>query len=103
MSTKFTDDGIVDFVTTYVYIVRCADGRLYVEQAGNLRSRLLKHNQGSAAAFTARRLPVSLVYCEVLETAAGASTGAPAQRLDACEEGGADRRRPRNPQKAVVV
>jgi len=48
----------------YVYILRCADNSLYVGQTADLESRLAKHADGTAAAFTARRRPVELVYSE---------------------------------------
>ncbi len=50
----------------YVYILRCADGSLYVGLANDLESRVSKHNDGSACAFTSRRRPVTLVYSEAL-------------------------------------
>jgi predicted GIY-YIG superfamily endonuclease len=48
----------------FVYILRCADNALYVGATSDLDLRLLKHNEGSACAFTARRRPVTLVYSE---------------------------------------
>jgi len=49
----------------WVYILRCADGSLYVGQTDELQARLVKHNDGSASAFTAERRPVDLVYSEI--------------------------------------
>jgi predicted GIY-YIG superfamily endonuclease len=49
----------------YVYILRCADGSLYVGETDNLDARILKHNDGTASAFTAQRRPVLLVYSEM--------------------------------------
>lgn len=47
-----------------VYILRCADCSLYVGQTVDLDARLVKHNEGSASAYTATRRPVRLVYSE---------------------------------------
>jgi predicted GIY-YIG superfamily endonuclease len=48
----------------FVYVLRCADGSFYVGEAGDLERRLAAHNSGTAAAHTARRRPVQLVYAE---------------------------------------
>jgi predicted GIY-YIG superfamily endonuclease len=48
----------------FVYILRCADGSLYIGETGNLAWRLQAHNEGPACGFTARRRPVVLVYAE---------------------------------------
>ncbi len=46
-----------------VYILRCADGSLYVGLTGDLRNRLRQHAEGVfGGAYTATRRPVSLVY-----------------------------------------
>jgi predicted GIY-YIG superfamily endonuclease len=47
-----------------VYILRCADGALYVGHTTDLKDRLRRHNQGIACLFTARRRPVVVVYRE---------------------------------------
>ena len=47
-----------------VYILRCADGSLYVGQTTDLEKRVAKHNDGCAAAYTASRRPVQVVYSE---------------------------------------
>ena len=49
---------------SFVYILRCADGSLYIGETGNLQRRLGQHRDGSACAFTKRRGPVSLAYAE---------------------------------------
>ena len=54
----------------HVYILRCADGSLYVGVTDNLDARLLKHNDGTASVFTAQRRPVVLVYSEMYEALA---------------------------------
>jgi len=48
-----------------VYILRCADGALYVGHTSDLESRVARHLEGRGPAFTAARLPVALVYHEV--------------------------------------
>ena len=48
----------------FVYLLRCADGSLYIGQANDVAKRLASHNEGTAAAHTASHLPVRLVYAE---------------------------------------
>ena len=52
----------------FVYIVRCADGTLYTGYARDLERRTKIHNAGRGAKYTARRLPVALVYWEACES-----------------------------------
>jgi putative endonuclease len=52
----------------HVYIVRCADGSLYAGYAMDPDSRLLVHNAGRGARYTAGRRPVTLVHSEAFET-----------------------------------
>lgn len=47
-----------------VYILRCSDGSYYVGGTDDLSARLEAHNAGRAAAWTAKRRPVTLVYRE---------------------------------------
>ena len=53
-------------LVTYVYILRCADGALYVGSTTDLDARLTRHNQGRGCAFTAtrslRRTSLSLTW-----------------------------------------
>ena len=56
-----------------VYILRCADGTLYVGETTDLERRLLRHNNGDGFVFTARRRPVSLVFSEAHKTSHAAS------------------------------
>jgi len=58
------DDGIVVDMW-YVYILRCADDSLYIGESNNVWLRVLRHNSGRAAKYTASRLPVSLVHSEL--------------------------------------
>lgn len=51
-----------------VYILECADARLYVGVTNNIERRLTEHNSGqNAKGWTARRLPVKLIYTEVFK------------------------------------
>jgi putative endonuclease len=56
----------------YVYIVRCADGTLYTGYARDPEKRAKTHNAGKGAKYTAKRLPVRLIYCEACETRSAA-------------------------------
>jgi putative endonuclease len=49
-----------------VYILRCADGSLYIGSTDDLDTRLRRHNEGRGSTFTAKRLPVTLVHSESL-------------------------------------
>ncbi len=51
---------------SYTYIVRCADGSLYTGWTVDIEQRLLAHNEGRGAKYTATRRPVTLVYLEEL-------------------------------------
>jgi len=48
----------------FVYILRCADGSLYVGHTSDVQDRLKVHNEGRGALWTACRRPVHLVYQE---------------------------------------
>lgn len=52
----------------YTYILQCSDGTLYTGYALNLNKRIAAHNSGKGSKYTRGRLPVSLVYYEVLDT-----------------------------------
>jgi putative endonuclease len=56
----------------YVYMVRCADGTLYTGYARDPERRTRAHNSGRGARYTARRLPVTLVYREPCESRSAA-------------------------------
>ena len=51
----------------FVYMLRCADGSLYVGEADDVESRVARHQAGRGCAYTAHRLPVKLVYAEQCE------------------------------------
>lgn len=49
----------------FVYILRCADGSLYIGETGDLPKRLAAHNKGDSI-HTSTRRPVTLAYFEEL-------------------------------------
>ena len=48
----------------YMYILECSDGTYYTGSTKNLDLRLQQHQAGEGAHYTARRLPVVLIYYE---------------------------------------
>lgn len=57
----------------HTYILRCADGTLYVGCTNDLKKRLREHNHAkSGAHYTKIRRPVSLVWSEAHRTLARA-------------------------------
>jgi putative endonuclease len=48
----------------YIYILECADGSYYTGSTTDLERQLWQHQQGEGANYTAKRLPVKLVFCE---------------------------------------
>lgn len=50
--------------TSYMYILQCHDDTYYVGSTKNIEIRLAQHQSGEGAQYTARRLPVKLVYYE---------------------------------------
>lgn len=56
----------------YMYILQCVDDSYYVGSTRNIEKRLWQHNQGLGAKYTARRLPVKLVYTEEFDSIADA-------------------------------
>ena len=56
-------------MTHFVYILKCADGTLYVGSTNDLAKRIIQHNTAKAGAhYTKIRRPVELVYSETVET-----------------------------------
>jgi putative endonuclease len=47
-----------------MYMLKCCDGSFYVGSTVDLEPRLYQHRTGEGATYTARRLPVELVYAE---------------------------------------
>jgi putative endonuclease len=48
----------------FVYILQCRDDSYYIGSTQNVSQRLEVHRSGEGPAFTARRLPVRLIYQE---------------------------------------
>ena len=48
----------------YTYVLRCADGSLYIGTTNDLPRRVARHHEGRASRFTASRRPVTLAYSE---------------------------------------
>lgn len=48
----------------YTYILKCCDDSYYTGSTINLSKRLKQHQDGEGANYTAKRLPVELVYYE---------------------------------------
>jgi len=48
----------------FIYILRCADDSLYIGETNDISGRVARHNHGRAAAYTATRRPVRVVYTE---------------------------------------
>jgi putative endonuclease len=53
-----------DSAMPHMYILRCSDGSLYVGSTWDIERRVAQHTRGEGAKYTARRLPVTLIYCE---------------------------------------
>jgi predicted GIY-YIG superfamily endonuclease len=52
-------------MTFYVYILKCADGSYYTGHTDDLDARMQQHMSGAiASCYTARRLPLELVFQE---------------------------------------
>lgn len=52
----------------YTYILRCADGALYVGSTTDLDDRLKRHQSGNGSEFTKLHKPVELIYKEEYNT-----------------------------------
>ncbi len=50
----------------HVYILRCSDDSYYTGHTDCIERRISEHKQGLIAGYTASRLPVKVVYVEVL-------------------------------------
>ena len=49
----------------YAYLLCCNDGSYYAGHTDDLEFRLAQHQAGALGGYTARRLPVSLVWCDM--------------------------------------
>ena len=52
----------------FVYLLECSDGTYYCGFTPDLKKRVEAHNSGKASKYTRSRLPVKLVFSEILET-----------------------------------
>ena len=52
----------------WCYILRCADGKYYTGHTDNLDRRIAEHTHGGYSDFTARRLPVELIWTDEFTT-----------------------------------
>ena len=52
----------------FFYILRCADGSLYVGETSNVDKRVEDHNRGRGGPHTTKRRPVMLAYVEAHHT-----------------------------------
>jgi putative endonuclease len=52
----------------HVYILRCRDGSLYTGYTKDLDTRVVSHNAGRGAKYTASRRPVQVVYTESVDS-----------------------------------
>ena len=50
----------------FVYMLRCCDGSLYTGCTDHVERRLSVHQSGKGAKYTRSRLPVELVYQEMV-------------------------------------
>ena len=48
----------------FAYLLRCNDGSYYVGHTDDLEHRMAQHQTGAVGGYTARRLPVALVWSE---------------------------------------
>jgi len=53
----------------WVYILQCADNSYYTGHTDNIEKRIAEHQRGEIpGCYTARRLPVTLVFSQVFST-----------------------------------
>lgn len=48
----------------HAYLLRCNDGSYYAGHTDDLETRIAQHRSGALAGYTAKRLPVTLVWSE---------------------------------------
>jgi putative endonuclease len=48
----------------WVYILKCADNSYYTGHTDNLENRISQHQSGQTAAYTSKRLPVTLIWSQ---------------------------------------
>jgi len=52
----------------WVYILRCSDNSYYTGHTDNLEKRISEHQNGQYAGYTAKRLPIELLFCQECTT-----------------------------------
>jgi predicted GIY-YIG superfamily endonuclease len=52
----------------YAYLLRCSDGSYYAGHTDDIEQRMAQHQSGALGGYTARRLPVALVWCDSFMT-----------------------------------
>jgi predicted GIY-YIG superfamily endonuclease len=52
----------------YAYLLRCNDGSYYAGHTDNLDMRIAQHQSGALGGYTAKRLPLTLVWSEWFQT-----------------------------------
>jgi len=52
----------------HAYLLRCNDGSYCAGHTDELEQRIAQHRSGAPVGYTARRLPVSLVWSEAFQT-----------------------------------
>jgi predicted GIY-YIG superfamily endonuclease len=52
----------------FVYMLRCANGSLYVGETSDVAQRLADHNRGRGAAHTSKHRPLQLAWVERHDT-----------------------------------
>ncbi len=50
----------------FVYLICCSDNTLYCGITNDIDKRINKHNSGKGAKYTSGRLPVNLLYIEMV-------------------------------------
>ena len=52
----------------YAYLLRCSDGSYYAGHTDDLERRFAQHQSGALGGYTAKRLPVTLVWSDLFQT-----------------------------------
>jgi len=52
----------------FTYLLRCNDGSYYVGHTDNLDTRMAQHQSGTLGGYTAKRLPVALLWSQEFST-----------------------------------
>jgi len=55
-------------VSFWIYILRCSDNSYYTGHTDNLDKRIVAHQTGEIEGYTAKRLPVTLVFADEFPT-----------------------------------